>query len=121
MHIKYSNFQFKKEGSEEKLKSQLEHFQKIREQLIKIKDEELKATQSKVIQEMKPEQIKIGMEQYLLQVEKASQLHLEKDFQKQVKKTQNESYKQELEDQILKSVLKQSIGGVPKVRFCMEE
>ena len=67
---------------------------------------------------MKPEEIKGGMENYMKQISEKSKLNLEKDFSKQLETTKKESDQTRIEDEIMKSVMKESLSGVPKVTMC---
>ena len=64
---------------------------------------------------MKPEEIKNGMEIYMKQIEENSKNELEKDFKKQVLKTKKESDQERTENEILSSILKESLMTAQKV------
>jgi hypothetical protein len=100
-----------------RIQSQFEKFQQIRTSLQQIKEKELKQTESKIIQEMKPDEIKEGMETYLQQIREFSENHLEKDFKKQMQLTEKESYNQQVENQIMNQVMKESMQNTPQVDY----
>jgi hypothetical protein len=95
------------------IQNQLESFHNIRSSLLSIRNKEIKNNDN--VQEMNSEQIKGGMENYMKQISEKSKLNLEKDFSKQLETTKQESDKFRIEDEIMQSVMKESLNSAPQV------
>lgn len=106
---------FDEDENRQRIQSLLDQFNDICASLRTIRRKELTGSKNRVIQEMKPEEIKGGMENYIKQVMEKSKQNLEKDFTNQMDKTKKETDKARIEDEIMQSILKESLKTAPKV------